>query len=401
LGGVRDEAEIRGHRRTYVGAMPGRIARALKEAGTMNPVLLLDEVDKLGNDWRGDPSSALLEVLDPAQNHTFRDHYLEVELDLSEVLFIATANVADTIPGPLLDRMEVIRLDGYTEDEKLAIARDHLLGRQLERNGLHANEASLTDDAIKAVVADYTREAGVRQLERELGKVLRKVATKLASGDATAPVSVDGGDVRNYLGRPKFFLEAPERTAVPGVATGLAVTGTGGDVLFVEATAMPGESGLAVTGQLGDVMKESSEIALSYVRSHTTQLGFDADTFEKRRFHVHVPAGAVPKDGPSAGVTMTTALVSLLSGRPVKSTVGMTGEVTLQGRVLPIGGVKQKVLAAHRAGLTEVILPARNGPDLDDVPAKVREEMQFHLADDVTQVLDWALEPAEFQRAAA
>ncbi|MBV8559686.1 MAG: endopeptidase La, partial [Acidimicrobiia bacterium] len=401
LGGVRDEAEIRGHRRTYVGAMPGRIARALKEAGTMNPVLLLDEVDKLGSDWRGDPSSALLEVLDPAQNHTFRDHYLEVELDLSEVLFIATANVADTIPGPLLDRMEVIRLDGYTEDEKLAIARDHLLGRQLERNGLDAGEVSLTDDAIKAVVADYTREAGVRQLERELGKVLRKVATKLAAGDAQAPVSVEGDDIRTYLGRPRLFLEAPERTSVPGVATGLAVTGTGGDVLFVEATAMPGEPGLAVTGQLGDVMKESSEIALSYVRSHADALDLGDDAFEKRRFHLHVPAGAVPKDGPSAGVTMTTALVSLLSGRPVRSTVGMTGEVTLQGRVLPIGGVKQKVLAAHRAGLTEVVLPARNGPDLDDVPEAVREAMQFHLADDVTPVLEWALEPAAAERAAA
>ena len=361
----------------------------------MNPVLLLDEVDKLGADWRGDPSSALLEVLDPAQNHTFRDHYLEVELDLSEVLFIATANVADTIPGPLLDRMEVIRLDGYTEDEKLAIARDHLLGRQLERNGLDAREVTLTDDAIKAVVADYTREAGVRQLERELGKVLRKVATKLAAGDAQAPVTVDGTDVRTYLGRPRFFFEAPERTAVPGVATGLAVTGTGGDVLFVEATSMPGDPALAVTGQLGDVMKESSEIALSYVRSHSDQLGLASDTFEKRRFHVHVPAGAVPKDGPSAGVTMTAALVSLLSGRPVRPTVGMTGEVTLQGRVLPIGGVKQKVLAAHRAGLTEVILPARNGPDLDDVPEQVRQAMQFHLADDVTQVLEWALEPGQ------
>jgi ATP-dependent Lon protease len=401
LGGVRDEAEIRGHRRTYVGAMPGRIARALKEAGTMNPVLLLDEVDKLGNDWRGDPSSALLEVLDPAQNHTFRDHYLEVELDLSEVLFIATANVADTIPGPLLDRMEVIRLDGYTEDEKLAIARDHLLGRQLERNGLGQDEVNLTDDAIKAVVADYTREAGVRQLERELGKVLRKVATKLAAGDTEAPVTVDSDDVRAYLGRAKFVLEAPDRTSVPGVATGLAVTGTGGDVLFVEATAMPGETGLAVTGQLGDVMKESSEIALSYVRSHADALGLSDRDFEKRRFHVHFPAGAVPKDGPSAGVTMTTALVSLLSGRPMRSTVAMTGEVTLQGRVLPIGGVKQKVLAAHRAGLTEVILPARNGPDLDDVPNQVREAMQFHLADDVTQVLDWALEPAEAQPIAA
>ena len=400
LGGVRDEAEIRGHRRTYVGAMPGRLVRALKEAGTMNPVLLLDEVDKLGADWRGDPSSALLEVLDPAQNHTFRDHYLEVELDLSGVLFIATANVADTIPGPLLDRMEVIRLDGYTEDEKLAIARDHLIGRQIERNGLDASEVVLADDAVRTVVADYTREAGVRQLERELGKVLRKVATKLASGEATAPVEVGADDVRSYLGRPRFFLEAPDRTAVPGVATGLAVTGTGGDVLFVEATGMPGKPELAVTGQLGDVMKESAEIALSYVRSHAAELDLPADVFTDRRFHLHVPAGAVPKDGPSAGVTMTTALVSLLSGRPVRSDVGMTGEVTLQGRVLPIGGVKQKVLAAHRAGLTEVILPARNGPDLDDVPEQVREQMQFHLADDVREVLAVALESAPQQLAA-
>src|SRR5438477_9092059 len=395
LGGISDEADIRGHRRTYVGALTGRIVRALKEAGTKNPVIMLDEIDKVGADWRGDPSSALLEVLDPAQNHTFRDHYLEVDLDLSEVLFIPTANVADTIPGPLLDRMEVIRLDGYTEDEKLAIARDHLLGRQVERNGLEANEVVLTDDAVRAVVVDYTREAGVRQLERELGKVLRKVATALAAGDTQAPVTVDGPDVRTYLGRPKFFLEAPDRTAVPGVATGLAVTGTGGDVLFVEATAMPGEQGLTVTGQLGDVMKESSEIALSYVRSHAADLGMASDTFEKRRFHLHVPAGAVPKDGPSAGVTMTTALVSLLSGRPVRSTVGMTGEVTLQGRVLPIGGVKQKLLAAKRAGLKEVILPRRNEPDLDDLPQVVRDELTVHPVTDVRDVLAIALEDVD------
>jgi ATP-dependent Lon protease len=395
LGGVRDEAEIRGHRRTYVGAMPGRIVRALKEAGTMNPVVMLDEVDKLGADWRGDPSSALLEVLDPAQNHTFRDHYLEVELDLSEVLFIATANVAETIPGPLLDRMELIRLDGYTEDEKVAIARDHLLGRQLDRNGLQPEEVEVDEAALRAIVGDYTREAGVRNLERELGKLLRKVATKLASGDATAPVDVGVDDVSVYLGRPRFFFEAAERTAVPGVATGLAVTGTGGDVLFVEATAMAGEPGLTITGQLGDVMKESAEIALSYVRSHGPELGLPADAFERRRFHLHVPAGAVPKDGPSAGVTMTTALFSLLSGRPVRSTVGMTGEVTLQGRVLPIGGVKQKVLAAHRAGLGEVVLPARNGPDLDDVPEAVREDITFHLVDDVSQVLELVLEHPE------
>ncbi|MGH9243287.1 MAG: endopeptidase La [Acidimicrobiales bacterium] len=387
LGGIRDEAEIRGHRRTYVGAMPGRIVRAIKEAGAMNPVLMLDEVDKVGADWRGDPSSALLEVLDPAQNHTFRDHYLEVDLDLSDVLFIATANVPDTIPGPLLDRMEVVRLDGYTEDEKVAIARDHLLARQLSRNGLEPSEVTVDDDALRTIVADHTREAGVRNLERELGKLLRKVATELSAGDATAPVHVGEGDIRTYLGRPRFFFEAAERTSQPGVATGLAVTGVGGDVLFVEATTMGGDPGLTLTGQLGDVMKESASIALSYVRSHAAELGIDESAFDERQFHVHVPAGAVPKDGPSAGVTMTTALVSLLTGRPVRSVVGMTGEVTLQGKVLPIGGVKQKVLAAHRAGLTDVILPARNEADLDDVPDAVREAMTFHPASDIGQVL--------------
>ncbi len=396
LGGIHDEAEIRGHRRTYVGALPGRIVRALKEAGTKNPVMMLDEVDKVGADWRGDPSSALLEVLDPAQNHTFRDHYLEVDLDLSEVLFISTANVAETIPGPLLDRMEVIRLDGYTEDEKVAIARYHLLGRQLERNGLNADEVTVTDGAIRQVVGDYTREAGVRNLERELGKVLRKVATKLARGDAHAPVNVDVIDIREYLGRPRFFFEAAERTSVPGVATGLAVTGTGGDVLFIEATRMEGEGpdALMLTGQLGDVMKESGQIALSYVRSHAEELGVPASSLGGR-FHVHVPAGAVPKDGPSAGVTMVTALASLLSQTPVKSTVGMTGEVTLQGRVLPIGGLKQKVLAAHRAGLKEVILPKRNEGDLDDVPEQVREEIAFHPVETIDEVLAIALELGE------
>jgi ATP-dependent Lon protease len=393
LGGVHDEAEIRGHRRTYVGAQPGRLARALREAGTMNPVVVLDEVDKLGSDYRGDPSSALLEVLDPAQNHTFRDNYLEIELDLSQVLFIVTANVAETIPGPLYDRLEVIRLDGYTEDEKLAIARHHLLPRQLERTGLRADEVKVTDDALGAIAADYTREAGVRGLERELGRLLRKVATKLASAKAVSPVVVDGGGVRGWLGRPRFFFEAADRAAVPGVATGLAVTGAGGDVLFVEATAMTGGEGLTLTGQLGEVMKESAEIALSYVRSHAPELGIDAADLTGRRFHVHVPAGAVPKDGPSAGVTMTSALVSLLTGRPVRPVVGMTGEVTLQGRVLPIGGVKQKVLAAHRAGLTEVVLPVRNGPDLDDVPVTVRDAMTFHLAETVDDVLAAALEP--------
>jgi ATP-dependent Lon protease len=393
LGGIHDEAEIRGHRRTYVGALPGRIVRALKEAGTKNPVMMLDEVDKVGADWRGDPSSALLEVLDPAQNHTFRDHYLEVDLDLSEVLFITTANVSETIPGPLLDRMEVIRLDGYTEDEKLAIARDHLLRRQEERNGLRPGEVELTDAAIRRVISDHTREAGVRNLERELGKVLRKVATGLAGGYAS-PVRVDAGEIRAYLGRPRFFFEAADRTSVPGVATGLAVTGTGGEVLFVEATRMEGEGaeGLTLTGQLGDVMKESGQIALSYVRSRAAALGVPADRL-RGRFHVHVPAGAVPKDGPSAGVAMVTAIVSLLSDTPVKSTVGMTGEVTLQGRVLPIGGVKQKVLAAHRAGLREVILPKRNEGDLDDVPEQVREEIAFHPVETIDEVLRVALAP--------
>ncbi|HEY7754654.1 MAG TPA: endopeptidase La, partial [Actinomycetota bacterium] len=397
LGGMRDEAEIRGHRRTYVGALPGRIVRALKEAGTKNPVMMLDEVDKVGADWRGDPSSALLEVLDPAQNHTFRDHYLEVDLDLSEVLFISTANVSETIPGPLLDRMEVIRLDGYTEDEKVAIARDHLLRRQEERNGLNPGEVVVTDDAIRRIVADYTREAGVRNLERELGKALRKVATKLARGDAGAPITVDVADVREHLGRPRFFFEAADRTSVPGVATGLAVTGTGGDVLFIEATRLEGgehQDGLVLTGQLGDVMKESGQIALSYVRSHAAELGIDASRLGGR-FHVHVPAGAVPKDGPSAGVTMVTAIASLLADTPVKSTVGMTGEVTLQGRVLPIGGVKQKVLAAHRAGLKDVVLPKRNEGDLDDVPEQVREEIAFHPVETIDEVLAIALERAD------
>ncbi|HEV7757408.1 MAG TPA: endopeptidase La, partial [Acidimicrobiales bacterium] len=386
LGGVRDEAEIRGHRRTYVGARAGRLVKAIQEAGTMNPVVLLDEVDKLGADWRGDPSSALLEVLDPAQNHTFRDHYLEVDLDLSDVLFIATANVLDTIPGPLLDRMEIIGLDGYTEAEKVAIARDHLLARQVVQNGLRSDEVVVTDDALAEVVNGYTREAGVRSLERQIGKLLRKTATQVAAGKAT-PITVDRDQVTGLLGRRRFHDETAARVAVPGVATGLAVTGAGGDVLFVEATSMPGESGLTVTGQLGDVMKESAQIALSYVRSRAARLGIDPAAFENRRFHVHFPAGAIPKDGPSAGITMATALVSLLTDRPVRPTVGMTGELTLQGRVLPIGGVKQKVLAAHRAGLTEVILPKRNGADLEDVPERVRDEMTFYLADTVDDVL--------------
>jgi len=395
LGGVRDEAEIRGHRRTYVGAQPGRLVRALREAGTMNPVIVLDEVDKLGSDFRGDPSSALLEVLDPAQNHTFRDHYLEVDLDLSRVMFVATANVIDTIPGPLLDRLEVIRLDGYTESEKVSIARHHLLGRQLERAALRDDEVTFDDEALQTMVADYTREAGVRNLEREIGRLLRKAATKLAAQERTAPIHITAGDVREWLGRPHFYFESADRTSVPGVATGLAVTGAGGDVLFVEASVSEGPEGLTLTGQLGDVMKESAEIAMSYVRSHAKELNLDPKAFTAKRFHLHVPAGAVPKDGPSAGVTMTTALVSLLRDEPVRSIVGMTGEVTLQGRVLPIGGVKQKVLAAHRAGLTEVILPERNGADLEDVPQEVRDSMTFHLAATITDVLRWALRGEE------
>src|SRR5580700_9461132 len=449
LGGVRDEAEIRGHRRTYIGALPGRLVRALRDADTMNPVILLDEVDKVGADWRGDPSAALLEVLDPAQNHSFRDHYLDVELDLSQVMFLATANVADTIPGPLLDRMEVIRFDGYTSEEKLAIAKGYLWPRQRDRNGLREGEVEISDDVLKTIIAEYTREAGVRNLERELGTVLRKTATRIASAQGQTetdeaagasgagaqdaaksaaksngvvpdgevkkaakkgkakttkaakqtPVKIDLETVRDALGRQKFFQESAARTATPGVATGLAVTGAGGDVLFVEATAMKGGgsaggNSLVLTGQLGDVMKESARIALSYVRGHAEELGIDEHAFESKEFHVRVPAGAIPKDGPSAGVTMVTALASLLSGRPVKHTVGMTGEVTLQGRVLPIGGLKQKALAAHAAGLTDVILPERNRGDLDEIPEEVREQMTFHPVMTVQEVIDRALEPA-------
>jgi ATP-dependent Lon protease len=397
LGGVRDEAEIRGHRRTYIGALPGRLVRALRDAKTMNPVILLDEVDKVGADWRGDPSAALLEVLDPAQNSTFRDHYLDVEVDLSQVFFIATANIAETIPGPLLDRMEVIRFDGYTSDEKVAIARGYLWPRQRERAGLRDDEVSISDDVLETVISDYTREAGVRQLERELGSILRKTATRIVADKAETPVQVDVSAVRDALGRQKFFREAAERTAVPGVATGLAVNMTGGDVLFVEATSAPGE-GLVLTGQLGDVMKESVQIALSAVRSRAESLDIDQDAFE-RKFHVHVPAGAIPKDGPSAGITMATALASLLTGRPVKHTVGMTGELTLQGRVLPIGGLKQKVLAAHAAGLTDVVIPERNRGDLEDVPEHVREELTFHPVMSLDEVLGFALEPTPSSRA--
>jgi ATP-dependent Lon protease len=408
LGGVRDEAEIRGHRRTYVGALPGRIVRAIREAGTMNPVVLLDEVDKVGSDYRGDPAAALLEVLDPAQNHTFRDHYLEVDLDLSDVVFLATANVLDSIPGPLIDRMELVQLDGYTEDEKVAIGRDHLLPRQLDKAGLNADEITLTDDALRLIAAEYTREAGVRSLERSIARVLRKVTAKESLEPGTLPVTVSPENLRDYLGRPRFTPEtkltsSDRRTAVPGVATGLAVTGAGGDVLYIEASLAEretGETGVTLTGQLGDVMKESARIALSYLRSHGAELDLPVSELKDRGVHVHVPAGAVPKDGPSAGVTMTTALASLLSGRPVRSDVAMTGEVSLTGRVLPIGGVKQKLLAAHRAGITTVLIPQRNEPDLDDVPAEVLEKLDVHTMGDVRDVLALALEPAQVPQVA-
>jgi ATP-dependent Lon protease len=408
LGGVRDEAEIRGHRRTYVGALPGRIVRAIREAGTMNPVVLLDEVDKVGSDYRGDPAAALLEVLDPAQNHTFRDHYLEVDLDLSDVVFLATANVLDSIPGPLIDRMELVQLDGYTEDEKVAIGRDHLLPRQLDKAGLNADEITLTDDALRLIAAEYTREAGVRSLERSIARVLRKVTAKESLEPGTLPVTVSPENLRDYLGRPRFTPEtkltsSDRRTAVPGVATGLAVTGAGGDVLYIEASLAEretGETGVTLTGQLGDVMKESARIALSYLRSHGAELDLPVGELKDRGVHVHVPAGAVPKDGPSAGVTMTTALASLLSGRPVRSDVAMTGEVSLTGRVLPIGGVKQKLLAAHRAGITTVLIPQRNEPDLDDVPAEVLEKLDVHTMGDVRDVLALALEPAQVPQVA-
>jgi ATP-dependent Lon protease len=400
LGGVRDEAEIRGHRRTYVGALPGRIVRAIGEAGSMNPVVLLDEIDKVGSDYRGDPSAALLEVLDPAQNHTFRDHYLDLDLDLSDVVFLATANVIENIPSALLDRMELVQIDGYTSDDKVAIARDFLLPRQRERAALTAEEVTVTEDALRKIAADYTREPGVRQFERLLAKALRKATTKLASrtrgaddGEDPAALTIDEPDLVDYLGRPRFMPESAERTAVPGVATGLAVTGLGGDVLYIEAGSTDGESGLQLTGQLGDVMKESAQIALSYVRSHAEQLGVDPKALD-RRIHVHVPAGAVPKDGPSAGVTMVTALVSMATGRQVRSDVGMTGEVTLNGRVLPIGGVKQKLLAAQRAGLSTVFIPQRNEPDLDDVPAEVLEALEVKPMTDVADIVAQALEPA-------
>ncbi|MEV5881542.1 endopeptidase La [Streptomyces sp. NPDC052020] len=402
LGGVRDEAEIRGHRRTYVGALPGRIVRAIKEAGSMNPVVLLDEIDKVGSDFRGDPAAALLEVLDPAQNHTFRDHYLEVELDLSDVVFLATANVLEAIPEALADRMDIVRLDGYTEDEKVVIARDHLLPRQLERAGLDRGEVTVEESALRKLAGEYTREAGVRNLERYVARMLRKVAARHELGERELPLTLTDADLRDLVGRPHHVPEsaqdpAERRTSVPGVATGLAVTGAGGDVLYVEASlADPetGAAGLTLTGQLGDVMKESAQIALSFLRSHGAELELPVGDLKDRGVHIHFPAGAVPKDGPSAGITMTTALASLLSGRLVRTDVAMTGEVSLTGRVLPIGGVKQKLLAAHRAGITTVIIPKRNEPDLDDVPAEVLGTLDVHAVTDVRQVLELALTPA-------
>ncbi|HRV90776.1 MAG TPA: endopeptidase La [Anaerolineae bacterium] len=405
LGGVRDEAEIRGHRRTYIGAMPGRIVQALKRVKVRNPVFMLDEVDKIGSDWRGDPSSALLEVLDPQQNYAFRDHYLDVDFDLSKVMFIATANTLDTIPAPLRDRMEIIQLDGYTEFEKLEIAKGYLIPRQIKANGLRDNEIEFNDDSLKKIIRDYTREAGVRNLEREIGRVARKVATKIAGGefdasaaDGDALIKIDTQQISDYLGKPKFHFEAALRTEKAGVATGLAVTAVGGDVLFIEASAMPGKDRLTLTGQLGDVMKESAQIALSYVRSHAEKFGIDSEKFNNTDIHLHVPAGAVPKDGPSAGITMVTALVSLMTDRPIRSDVGMTGEVSLQGQVLPIGGLKQKVLAAHRAGLKTVIFPKLNEADLDDVPADVRQQMTFHQVETVDEVFQHALSsPTPFE----
>ena len=404
LGGVRDEAEIRGHRRTYIGALPGRVIQSLKRVGTRNPVFMLDEVDKVGSDWRGDPSSALLEVLDPQQNYAFRDHYLDVDFDLSQVMFIATANTLDTIPAPLRDRMEIIQLDGYTEYEKVEIAKGYLVPRQIKANGLYEGEIQFQEDALRQIIRDYTREAGVRNLEREIGRVIRKVATKVASGElitsngngaaAAQTVSIGAAQVREYLGKPKFYFEATLRTEKAGVATGLAVTPVGGDVLFIEAARMPGKDRLTLTGQLGDVMKESAQIALSYIRAHAHELGIDSTKFNDADIHLHVPAGAVPKDGPSAGVTMVTALVSLLTDRPVRAEVGMTGEVSLQGHVLPIGGLKQKILAAHRAGLRTVIFPKRNDADLDDVPEDVRREMTFYMTETIDEVLAHALSSA-------
>jgi ATP-dependent Lon protease len=390
LGGMRDEAEIRGHRRTYIGAMPGRIIQAIKRAGTRNPVFMLDEVDKVGHDWRGDPSSALLEVLDPAQNHAFRDHYLDVDFDLRDVIFITTANQLETIPEPLRDRMEVLQLDGYTEYEKVRIAQAYLVPRQCQANGLEASEVTFTDEALHKIVRDYTREAGVRHLERQIGAVCRKVAVQIAAHD-TGQVIVTPEQVQAYLKRERFITEVAEAHEIPGIATGLAVTAVGGDILFIEATRMQGKGGLTLTGHLGDVMRESAQLAHSYVRSNAVELGIDPEVFERTDIHLHVPAGAIPKDGPSAGVAMVVAIASVLSGHPACHEVGMTGEITLRGRVLPVGGVKMKVLAAHRAGLRAVIIPKQNEGDLDELPEEIREALTFIPVDLIGEALHAAL----------
>jgi ATP-dependent Lon protease len=402
VGGVRDEAEIRGHRRTYIGAMPGTIIRALRDAGTKNPVFMIDEIDKMGSDWRGDPSSAMLEVLDPAQNSSFRDHYLDLPFDLSRILFICTANQLETIPPPLLDRVEVIRLSGYTEEEKLGIAKRYLVPKQLEAHGLTSEQAKFTDNALRLVIREYTREAGVRNLDREIAALCRKAAADIAGGKRKR-VRIDERRVRSWLGRPRFSGEVRRRTSDPGVATGLAVTPVGGDVLYIEATAMPGEGRLIVTGQLGEVMRESAQAALSWVRSHASDLGLEADWFEGKDVHIHVPAGAVPKDGPSAGIALATALASLALNRPVSEEVAMTGEITLTGQVLPVGGVREKVLAAQRAGVTTVVLPKENEGDLDDLPRDVRKSMTFVPADSIDEVIEVAFPGArvlEFSSAA-
>jgi ATP-dependent Lon protease len=390
LGGMRDEAEIRGHRRTYIGAMPGRIIQGLKRVGTKNPVFMLDEIDKVGADWRGDPSSALLEVLDPEQNRDFRDHYLDVPFDLSQVMFVTTANTLQPIPAPLRDRMEILELDGYTEEEKVRIAQQYLVPRQIRENSLRPEEISFEDEAVRVIIRDYTREAGVRNLERQIGTVCRKVATKVAEEEGTA-IHVTQEELVDYLGRPRFYFEAAERTEIPGVATGLVWTPTGGDITFIEATRMGGNRRLILTGKLGDVMKESAQAAVSYVRSKSVDLDIDEEVFAKSDLHIHVPAGAVPKDGPSAGVTMATALVSLLTKRTVRPGVAMTGEITLRGQVLPVGGIKQKVLAAARVGLDTVILPERNKPDLEDIPEEIREKLKFQFVERVDDVFVAAL----------
>ncbi len=391
VGGVRDEAEIRGFRRTYIGSMPGRVVQSMRRAESRNPIFMLDEVDKLGADYRGDPSSALLEVLDPEQNRSFRDHYLDVPFDLSQAIFICTANSLETIPGPLRDRMEILQLSGYTEQEKLAISKGYLVPRQLKENGLRDGEVTFADSAILKLMHDYTREAGVRNLEREIGSICRKLVTRMQEGKVKFPYRVEGKQLTELRGKAKFYSEVAERTEIPGVATGLSWTPVGGDILFIEATRMPGAKGFQLTGQLGEVMRESAQAALSYIRSHAAELKLDAEIFDKSDIHLHVPAGAQPKDGPSAGVTMATAITSLLTGRKVRSDVAMTGEITLRGSVLPVGGIKEKVLAAHRAGLKTIILPRRNEPDLDDLPKEVRKALKFVLVERVEQVLDVAL----------